>query len=428
MYLLNTLKVAYTQTVEFLRKSKFSNNVVWTSFGLGIRLCVQTTYFIILARTLGVTEFGIFAGVLGLVTSLTPFSNWGSGLILIKKVSREPEKFPEYWGTTLTMALFVGIVFILLSMVLGELLFSTLITIQVVLPIAIGDLLGLNLTGISAQAFHAFQKLRFTSLIWIILSVSRLIAALFFLYFLVDKTVFLWSVLYMFSGLLAGITSLLLVWRNLGWGNLGLGGMKREWWNGFYFSVSNSAAGVYNDIDKTLLSRLASESIAGMYAAAYRILDAVFIPVRAIVWTSFPRFFQVGKNGISDSWAYAKRLIPLTFMISLLAWFCIAVISPIIPNILGEDYSLTPQIVIWLGPILLFRSVHSILADALSGADHQGLRSIIQIFIAFFNLLLNLWWIPLFGWLGAVWSSLLSDGGLMLLLMLLIVKLRQRQP
>jgi O-antigen/teichoic acid export membrane protein len=26
------------------------------------------------------------------------------------------------------------------------------------------------------------------------------------------------------------------------------------------------------------------------------------------------------------------------------------------------------------------------------------------------NLLLNLWWIPVYGWIGAAWSSLASDG------------------
>jgi len=53
--------------------------------------------------------------------------------------------------------------------------------------------------------------------------------------------------------------------------------------------------------------------------------------------------------------------------------------------------------------------VHTFLSDALSGAGNQGLRSLIQLGVAVFNVLINLWMIPAYSWRGAAWSSIASD-------------------
>jgi len=124
---------------------------------------------------------------------------------------------------------------------------------------------------------------------------------------------------------------------------------------------------------------------------------------------------------------YAFRLMPLTIVVSVIAWGGMVLIAPILPDLLGQEYSLTPIIAVWLGPILIFRTIHNLLANTLTGADFQGLRSAIQVGIALFNLGLNLLWIPIYGWKGALWSSLLSDGGLAFLLFFLILWLNKRK-
>ena len=39
----------------------------------------------------------------------------------------------------------------------------------------------------------------------------------------------------------------------------------------------------------------------------------------------------------------------------------------------------------------MFKFVHACLSDALSGAGYQGLQSLIQLGVAVFNVLINLW-------------------------------------
>jgi O-antigen/teichoic acid export membrane protein len=405
----------------------FFRNILWSGFGYSGRILLQVAYFILLARILGSANFGLYSGVLGLVSVFVPFAAWGSGLILIKHISRDPQEFSIYWGTAMIVTLTVGSLLCLVVFGLGTFIYSPLIAMTLVLPVAIGDLFGIRYAELSGQAFQAFQRLSRTSLIWVLFSSLRLIAVVVLILLPINKTLNIWVFFYMVSGLLSGLISMIWVHKELGKGKLSLRGMHGEWRNGFYFSVSTSASGVYNDLDKTMLSRLSTDVIAGEYSAAYRVLDAVYIPVRAIVMSSFPRFFQTGKNGLKDAARYAGRLIPFTVLISGLAWIGMVLISPLLPRILGADYGLTPKIVIWLGPILFFRSIHNLLANTLTGADYVGLRAAVQIIIALLNLVLNLLWIPVYGWMGAVWSSLVSDGGLVVLLFILIYFLNKKQ-
>ena len=53
--------------------------------------------------------------------------------------------------------------------------------------------------------------------------------------------------------------------------------------------------------------------------------------------------------------------------------------------------------------------MHYFLADTLTGAGFQAVRTCIQAGVGAFNILLNLWLIPAYSWRGAAWSSIASD-------------------
>ena len=81
----------------------------------------------------------------------------------------------------------------------------------------------------------------------------------------------------------------------------------------------------------------------------------------------------------------------------------------LVPYVLGGEYRLTVEALRWLAIIPVLRVVHFFLSDALAGAGHQGLKALIQIGVAVFNVLINLWIIPAYSWRGAAWSSIASD-------------------
>lgn len=414
------------KVLENLFPKRLSTTTLIMSIGLGIRVVAQSLVFYIAARVLGAEDFGLFSAIQALIFFFTPFANWGSGYILIKRISRNSCEFPLQWGTSLTLTFLMSAALLILLTLIVKIIYSTEIAIYVAIPLIFGDLLGLGLITVSTQAFQSYERFFHTSMTWVMLSVSRLAFSILFLVFPITKNIENWAILYGIGGLLAGVLVVLWVNKELGGGILTLAGMRQEWINGFYFSVSVSAQGVYNNIDKTLLSKLATDSVAGVYSVAYRILDTIFIPVQGLIFVIFPRLFTEGGKGLPNVKNLALRLLPLTVGWGLFAWLGISALSPLLPAIFGNEYLQVPKMVVLLGPILVFRAAHYIAANALAGADFQSWRSIVQIGIAVTNFILNVWWIPLFGWEGAVWSSLISDGLLALGLWLMFIWLEQR--
>lgn len=406
MLFLSKLPQAFLKRFYWSQERK---NTLYSLIGLGGRFIFRALYFIIIARALGAAGFGLFSGVLGFVFILYPFADWGSGLLMIRSVSRNPDAFGIMWGTSLTIMVVMGALFCGVSVIASWIVLSSSIALTVVLPVSVGVLWGFRATELAAQAFQAHQSMKQTSIIWLATSILRLVAALIFL-LQSYRIVTIWALVFMMSELLGGFFSVLWVMRELGWGIPGFQGIRGSLLDGFSFSVSVAATGVYNDLDKTLLVRFGDPAIAGAYTAAYRFLDAFYIPVQAIVISTFARYFQVGLGGLEQTWVYTRRLLPYTLIIALGAWTGMFAIAPVLPKLLGMEYILTPVIATYLGPVVIFRSIHTLLANSLSGANRHKMRSSIQVSIALVNLSLNLWWIPRYGWWGALWSSILSDG------------------
>jgi O-antigen/teichoic acid export membrane protein len=387
-----------------------AKNTIWMSLGLAGRLIFQIVYFLIVARTLQPTAYGSFAGALALVTVFSPFVSWGSGNILIEHVSRQSDEFHDYWGMALSVSVLSALLLMLLCTGAGAVILSSETAIHLVLPMSLGMFFGDGFATLASQAFQAFHKLSRTSAMNFFLGFFRLFTAILLLVLPIAKTAENWTALYMWSGLLTALIGLIWVWRELGWGPFNLRFMKGKWKEGFYFAIGSSAQGVYNDIDKTLLLRMSTSAVAGVYTAAYRIMDASFIPVRGLLATTYPHFFKKGEKGVAETTRFALRLLPWAAGWGVIALLGIIVCSPLVPKILGIEYEQSANILLWISLIPLFRSFHYMAADSLTGAGYQGYRSAFQIGVAIVNFGLNLWLIPLYSWLGAAWSSLISDG------------------
>lgn len=394
----------------FRAPSLLLRNTLWMAGGFGVRAVFQFLYFVLLARALGPAEYGAFVGVLALVIFLSPFASWGSGNLLIKHVARDPSRFPERWGAALATTLLSGSLLVLLAMLITGLVFGWETALRLALPIALGEMLGTRLSDVASQAFQAVQRMQGTTAIWAGMALARLVGVLVLTALPGKASAFLWAWVYAVSGVGFGLLSVLWVNAALGRPRLSLLPMRGEWREGFYFAVGLSAHGAYNDIDKTLLARMISETAAGLYGVAYRLVDAGFIAVRALAYASYPRFFQEGSKGLASAgWFARKLLFPALAMVSGVV-IALILLGPWVLGLLGEGFSAGYDVLIWLLPLLFFRTFHYIAGDTLAGSGYQGVRTALQLIAAVFNFVLNLALIPLWGWRGAAVASWVSDG------------------
>ena len=400
--------------LDRLKGSLIARNTLWMLVGQTTRTFLQAAYFILLARTLGVSGYGAFVGVTALVAILAPFASMGSGNILIKNVARNVKVFSVYWGNSIALTLMSALFLLVVLLGVSVFVLPPSIPFLLVLTVALTDLLFTRLTDVSAQAYQAFQRLGRTAQIQVLVNLCRLVGVVVLMFAMTGHTSVQWGALYLASTAFSAAVAVWLTSRELG--RPKLDASKLEMKEGFYFSISLSAMGIYNDIDKTMLVRLSTLESAGIYGAAYRLIDIAFAPVRSLLFASYARFFQHGATGVRGSLDFAMRFVPLAAVYGLFAGVVLFLMAPIVPWVLGGEYVNAVGAIRWLSLIPFFRSVHYFAADALTGAGHQGLRSAVQVFVALFNVLLNFWLIPAYSWRGAAWSSLASDGLLMVLL------------
>ncbi|MBW4609710.1 MAG: flippase [Hassallia sp. WJT32-NPBG1] len=413
--------------IDRLGQNSLVRNTLWMLFAQGIRLVLQAAYFVIIARSLGVEEYGAFVGATALISILAPFATLGSGNLLIKNVSRNRALFREYWGNALFMIFASGLALIVFVLLIAPIILPKTIPLLLVFLVAITDLIFYRILDTAGQAFQAVLWLSKTAQLNILPNVTRLIAAFALASLFPNPNALEWTFLYLISTAASAILAVVLVHRNLGTPKLALSRIKPEIMEGFYFSVSLSAQTVYNDIDKTMLARLATLEATGIYAAAYRLIDVAFVPVRSILTAAYAKFFQHGASGISGSMGLVKRLVPIAGGYGLAAGIGLFLLAPIVPYVLGDEYAGIVEALRWLAPLPFLKAMHYFAADSLTGAGFQRGRSAVQVVIAVFNVLANLWLIPLYSWRGAAWSSLASDALLMLGLWIMVAFLYRQQ-
>jgi O-antigen/teichoic acid export membrane protein len=377
--------------------------------GQGLKLLIQALYFTVIARSLGAQNYGVFVGVVGLVGILLPFATMGSGYLLIKNVARNECHFRKNWGNALMTTFLSASILFGVVLLISRFVLPSSIPLQLVMMVGAADLFGTSIAGICGHAFIAFERMKWTAWLNVLLSALRLVAAIILAAVHRSPTALQWGELYLGSTSIVTFLALTLVIVKLGTPTLNLSRSAAEIRDGFYFSVMQGAQTIYNDIDKAMLARLSTLEATGIYGAAYRIVDVSFTPVAAVLVAAFPTFFRVGADGISAALRYVKPLIFRALGYAALVAVGLLIGARMVPLILGGEYRLTVEALRWLAVLPVLKAVHSFLADALTGAGYQALRTAISAGAAVFNVLVNLWIIPAYSWRGAAWSSIASD-------------------
>jgi len=390
-------------------KSTLARNTLWLLVGQGFKLLIQALYFTVIARSLGAQNYGAFVGVVGLVGILLPFATMGSGFLLIKNVSRDKGQFRKNFGMALLITSSSAAFLFAVVVGISHFLFPDTIPMKLIMMVAASDLFCSNLAVICGQAFQAFERMKWTASISVLLSALRLGAAVILAIVKSKPTALEWGEFYLVSTGMVALLALILVLAKLGAPAFNFARPVAEIREGFYFSVAQSAQTIYNDIDKAMLARLSTLEATGIYGAAYRLIDVSFTPVASVLAAAYPNFFRVGVGGILVTLRYARPLIARALGYAALIAVAILAGAGVVPLILGSEYRLTSEALRWLAVLPLLKAVHSFLGDALTGAGYQALRTAIGAGVAMFSVCINMWVIPVYSWRGAAWSSIASD-------------------
>jgi O-antigen/teichoic acid export membrane protein len=364
--------------------------------------------------------------VVAMAALLGPFSGLGTPNLFIKHVRSGKRVAAICWGNGILLTVLSGA--LLVAIAVGGCLLLHLKTAPfAVFLVCVSDMVLMKVTELAAFGFAASDQMKQTSIQNVVVSILRLAGIAALMATVHPVTLDRWVLVYLFTTLLGTIYAISKGSQSWGRPAIDLTALREDVAEGVFFSIANSATTVYNDIDKIMLSKLADLASTGVYAAAYRVIDVSMTPIRSLAAAAYPRFFRKGMDGIGATYPYALALMAKTAVYGSFASAGLWLFAPVLPYILGPKYDAVVPAVRWLALIPLLRCLHSFLADALSGAGLQRPRTAVQVFVALINIALNLVILPRYSWRGAAWTSLGSDGLLVVIFWFTTLYYRRRE-
>lgn len=153
-----------------------SHHAAWILAGQVVSFVLQAAFFVLLARFLGVREYGRFAGVLALTTILMPYSPVGSGMLFMRYVTRDPATAPTYWGNRLAI---IGATSAMIT--LGFYLFGPLLRLSkdiLVVVLVVSNCLCVQIVLCASTVFQTLNHFRVTAILRLLPNLLRLIVLL----------------------------------------------------------------------------------------------------------------------------------------------------------------------------------------------------------------------------------------------------------
>jgi O-antigen/teichoic acid export membrane protein len=317
-----------------------------TTFVLGLRLLVQAGTLLIVARMLGPHQFGAFAGVAALALLLGTLSTFGTHMVLLGEVSKEPARRQGVLNYAVPTTLMCGAALFLIYLGINTLaLPEVAIPFQVLVTLGVTEILLQPLFGLFATEHLALGRIARSQLLGILPLALRLCAAaaVLLLGFTHPLAAYAWG--YICASLIALIFASIAMhaprllpggWRFASMVELREAGA---------FAATNLTKIGPAELDKTLALKLLPLEIAGVYAAGARVIGAITLPIIAMTLSSLPRLFREGlgqprRTSLLLRWMFGAAVGYGVILASVL-WL----VAPVFNQIFGPKYQGLDQII-----------------------------------------------------------------------------------
>lgn len=385
----------------------------------------QALYFILLARLLGVREYGIFAAAFALVSIVTPYSTLGANMLFMRYVTADHTVARRYWGNAIAISGLASLVLAGLMVATGPFLTHVRTPLVFVL-LVLANCFFMQLTLCAGSVFTTFENMKISAMLGAIANMLRLATVAVMRLTLHRATVTQWCVGVLVSSALAAIIAFIFVRREIGPAIVDMRLLWRRLREGFGFAFAGTTQSVYNDVDKAMLGHYGLSMQDGFYTLAYRVVDFGTAPIAALDSAVLPRYFRLGHQSFKGVVKLALKSASVAFLAGLGVSMCILITAPIVPHLVGHSFAGVVTALHWLCWLPPIRAIHRMIGGILTSTGNQNVRTAAQFTAGAFNFLLNLWWIPVYGWIGAAWSSVATDGLLAILNVSLVAWLHWR--
>jgi len=409
-----------------LQNSTIAGNTGVMTIGIVIQIALQGSYFILITRTMGASAYGAFISVTALAGIAGAFAGWGGDQLLIRTVARSREEFHRALGNALIYFAISAPALTIVAVLTIPFLVDASVPWRVVLLVVLSDVVFARANTFGINCFQAFERGRAMAFLGILLYGARAIAALVWRGVDPNPEPLSWAWYYFASSLIAGVLTMLGVLVVLGrpiwrvrW---------RDWKDGGFFALQMGSFIGFRDIDKPIVVALSSLSQAGLYAAAFRLADVAAVPVRALMFSTYVRFFQHGAHGARGSLDFARSLVPVGLALGGVALIGMVFVSTFATAVVGSNYAGIGTVLLLLSPLPALYALYFIGADALISGGHVGYRTLAQLILPGVDVGLCAVLVPHYGAAGAAVAAVLTHAVLVAVVWTMAFYLARKNP
>lgn len=355
-------------------KNDIARNTLHTSAVLVLRLLIQAGSLLAVTRMLGPERFGEFAGVAALAVVLGALSSCGSHLVLLREMSRDPNRSHDVLPFALGTTLAGGTVLLLIFCAsVAILLPTTHIAVSVLLCIGLAELWLQPLLVLTSIDRQAHGQIAASQLLLTLPLALRLIAAWFIWAGAFSQPLEIYAFAYFATAiisLLAGLRGVRRTWPPLARWRLP---KREEWLDTSGFAVLNMTAMGPTELDKTLALRLLPLAAAGLYAASARVVGALVLPVMALMLATLPRLFRDGRN--AEGQKLLRGIFVSALLYGLLAALALRSGGFVLEWAFGARYEGMGNVLHWLALAVPGMALRIAAGNALMAGSHPWLRA-----------------------------------------------------
>ena len=370
---------------------------------------IMMVYTLVVARHLGVAQYGIFAGAYSL-SGLTAFVvNWGLDTWLLREAAMTNRAYGDerdVGGQVTRVKLVLGVVWAVLLVGLAPLIRPDLFLRELMLVCAV-DTLVESLVNTQIAVLNTQKRMQDISHILIISRTGRLAGAVM----LISLGGF-GPLAFAVARSIATLIGLMYARFRV---NLPLAGgtnihLLKIWQSAAPYGLSELMALIYLQVDVTMISIILGKEATGIYAPAVGIIAALFVLPNVIYLAFIPRLSRILGESLAGFFRWAGGMMSVFLLLGIALTTAVAIGGEwVVVTLLRQAFAESGQILTLLSPILLFKSLSFGFGAILVSIGWQRFRLIPQAVASIVAIGVNLWAIPNFGVRGAAWVYLLGE-------------------
>ena len=359
-----------------------------------------------LIRFLEPARYGSFTTLVNLTAIVSVVLDLGFNVLFVREGARHHDEIQRYLRNVMSLRLLMSVI-------------SFLLLAALVIPTGLGALLlpGFILMVLTSYStllrngLYAVQQLGYEAIAVVLESVVLLALVVYGVRTGQGVAFFVWAYAaqYAFSCVYFSVVLAAKRIAVIGWGiEIPL---VREWfWKGLPFALTFVLTILYFRIDQPLVYTLRSPSEAGLYGAAYKPIESLlFVPMTflSVVFPVLSVYYQERRSELLDAVSrFYKALLLMGWPVSV-GIFVLA--GPFTHLLLGMGYLRSEPALRILALALGVAFANNAFIGALNASDRQSSFTWAAGWSLVANVTLNVILIPLFGYLGASWATVLTE-------------------